>query len=130
MSLQIYSRVTEYMMPFAMIECRSNYKGYANMNGMNDLKNKGVCLRWITNLTPGYLKWCKEFMKLVEVRHIDGIKEAFGIHDDMYYMASAYVLRQGRILPSELIVSNVKEIVQQQQKFNLLWDKVILGNRE
>jgi hypothetical protein len=68
-------------------------------------------------------------MKLVEVPHIDGIKKAFGIHDDMYYMTSANVLRQGRILPSELIVSNVKVIVQQQQIFNLLWGKAILGKQ-
>jgi hypothetical protein len=68
-------------------------------------------------------------MKLVEVLHIDGIKKTLGIHDDMYYMASANVLRQGRILPSELIVSNVKVIVQQQQIFNLLWGKAILGKQ-
>lgn len=65
-------------------------------------------------------------MKIVEVRHIDGIKGAFGVHDNKYYMASANVLRGGKIFPSELIVSNVKVIVQQQQQiFDLLWDKAL-----
>jgi two-component system, OmpR family, sensor histidine kinase VicK len=130
-SLQIYSRITEYM--DAICDDRGvevTIKATPIWNGMNDLKNKGVHLRWITNITPDNLKWCKEFMKLVEVRHIDGIKGAFGIHDNMYYMASANVLRQGRIFPSELIVSNVKVIVQQQQQiFNLLWDKAIPGKQ-
>ncbi len=121
-SLQVYSRITEYM--DAICHDRGvevTIKATSIWNGMNDLKNKGVRLRWITNITPDNLKWCKEFMKLVGVRHIDGIKGAFGIHDNMYYMASANVLRQGIIFPSELIVSNVKVIVQQQQQiFNLL----------
>ncbi|WP_458746398.1 hypothetical protein [Candidatus Nitrosocosmicus sp. T] len=130
-SLQIYSRITEYM--DTICDDRGvevTIKATPIWNGMNDLKNKGVRLRWITNITPDNLKWCKEFMKLVEVRHIDGIKGAFGILDNMYYIASANVLRQGRIFPSELIVSNVKVIVQQQQQiFNLLWDKAIPGKQ-
>lgn len=95
-------------------------------NGMNILKSKGVHLRWITNITSENLTWCKEFMKIVEVRHIDGIKGAFGVHDNKYYMASANVVREGKIFPGELIVSNVKVIVQQQQQiFDLLWDKAL-----
>lgn len=95
-------------------------------NGMNLLKNKGVHLRWITNITSENLKWCKEFMKIVEVRHIDGIKGAFGVHDNQYYLASANVLKKGKIFPGELIVSNVRVIVQQQQQiFDLLWDKAL-----
>jgi hypothetical protein len=130
-SLQIYSQITEYMDAICDDSgVEVTIKATPIWNGMNDLKNKGVRLRWITNITQDNLKWCKEFMKLVEVRHIDGIKGAFGIHDNMYYMASANVLRQGRIFPSELIVSNVKVIVQQQQQiFNLLWDKAIPGKQ-
>ena len=61
------------------------------------LKSKGVKLRWITDITKENLHWCKKFMKIVEVRHIDGIKGAFGIHDSSYYLASANVVRRGKI---------------------------------
>jgi hypothetical protein len=41
-------------------------------------------------------------------------------------LASANVTREGKTFPGELIVSNVKVIVQQQQQiFSLLWQKAI-----
>lgn len=93
---------------------------------MNLLRSKGVKIRWITDITKENLDWCKEFVKIVEVRHIDGITSAFGIHNNSYYLASTNVLRRGEIFPAELIIGNVKVIVQQQQQiFNLLWDKAI-----
>jgi|tagenome__1003787_1003787.scaffolds.fasta_scaffold9032822_1 hypothetical protein len=54
-------------------------------------------------------------MRISEMRHLDNIKGAFGIHDGKYYLASANVTKQGRIFPGELIISNVKVIVEQQQ---------------
>jgi two-component system sensor histidine kinase VicK len=95
-------------------------------DGMHVLKSKGVKLRWITDITEENLDWCKEFMKIVEIRHLDKIEGAFGIHDRKYYLASANVTREGKTFPGELIVSNVRVIVQQQQQiFSLLWDKAI-----
>jgi two-component system, OmpR family, sensor histidine kinase VicK len=95
-------------------------------DGMHVLKSRGVKLRWITDITEENLDWCKEFMKIVEIRHLDKIEGAFGIHDGKYYLASANVTREGKTFPGELIVSNVGVIVQQQQQiFSLLWDKAI-----
>jgi two-component system, OmpR family, sensor histidine kinase VicK len=95
-------------------------------DGMHVLKSRGVKLRWITDITEENLDWCKEFMKIVEIRHLDKIEGAFGIHDRKYYLASANVTREGKTFPGELIVSNVGVIVQQQQQiFSLLWDKAI-----
>jgi hypothetical protein len=94
--------------------------------GMYVLKNRGVKLRWITDITKENLDWCKDFMKIVELRHLDRIEGAFGIHDGIYYMASANVTREGKTFPGELIVSSIKVIVQQQQQiFSLIWDKAI-----
>jgi signal transduction histidine kinase len=94
--------------------------------GLMTLKNKGVKIRWITDITKENLKWCREVMRISEMRHLDNIKGAFGIHDGKYYLASANVTKQGRIFPGELIISNVKVVVEQQQQvFNLLWDKAI-----
>jgi two-component system sensor histidine kinase VicK len=95
-------------------------------DGMHVLKSSGVKLRWITDITKENLDWCKEFMKIVELRHLDKIEGAFGIHDGKYYLASANVTREGKTFPGELIVSNVGVIVQQQQQiFSLLWEKAI-----
>jgi len=97
--------------------------------GTNALKNRGIKIRWITDITKDNLDYCKEFMKVAEVRHLDGIKGAFGVLDRKCYLASANVTKVGRTYPGELIVSNVMAIIQQQQQiFNLLWDKAIPSN--
>ena len=126
-SLQIYSQMTDYMNAICDnkgVQVTINTKPI--WEGMHILNNRGIKLKWITDITKENLEWCKEFMKIVEVRHLDRIEGAFGIHDGKYYMASANVTREGRTFPGELIVSNVKVIVQQQQQiFSLLWDKAI-----
>ncbi len=67
-TLQIYSRLTEYM---DAICDESGPEVAINLapiwNGMKVLKHKGVCLRWITNITQDNLKWCKEFMKYLPI---------------------------------------------------------------
>ena len=60
----------------------------------------------------------------VELRHISGIKGNFAISDDREYIASA-VLHESKLL-TEIIHSNVKEIVDQNQLvFETLWKKAI-----
>jgi two-component system, OmpR family, sensor histidine kinase VicK len=82
-------------------------------------------MRWISEITKENLPFCKELMRIAELRHLDAIKGAFGIHDGIEYRASANVKKGGQ-LPAELITSNVTEIVQQQQQvFDILWDKAI-----
>jgi two-component system, OmpR family, sensor histidine kinase VicK len=88
-------------------------------------KQRGARLRWITDITKENLSDCKKLMRIAEVRHLDEITGAFGIHDGIKYRASANVKELGQ-LPEELILSNVKVLVQQQQQvFNILWDKAI-----
>ena len=126
-TLRIYTQMSKYM------DTVSDDKGVQvtiNIKPIWEailvLKNKGVKLRWITNITGENLDWCKKFMIIAEVRHLDRIEGAFGILDGKYYLASANVTKEGKTFPGELIVSNVKVIVQQQQQiFSLLWDKAI-----
>jgi hypothetical protein len=126
-TLRIYSQMSEYMNTV----CDKNgvqvtIKTEPIWEGIRALRNRGVVLRWITDITEENLGWCKEFMKIVEVRHLDKVEGAFGILDGKYYLASANVTREGKTFPGELIVSNVKIIVQQQQQiFSLLWQKAI-----
>src|SRR5918994_2600772 len=130
-SLRIYTQMSEYMNAICDdmgVQVTINTKPI--WEGMHILKRRGVELRWITNITKENLDWCKEFMKIVDIRHLDKIEGAFGIHDGLYYLASANVTKEGKTFPGELIVSNVKVIVQQQQQiFSLLWDKAIPANQ-
>ncbi len=89
-----------------------------------ELKNRGVRLRFITVITKDNLNYSKELMKIVELRHLDGIKGNFGIADGKDYDGSASV-KEGEP-PIELIRSNVKTFVEQQQfLFETLWSKAI-----
>ncbi|MDQ6722700.1 MAG: hypothetical protein M3Z01_00315, partial [Thermoproteota archaeon] len=76
--------------------------------GIIALKNRGAKIRWISDITEENLHYCREIMSVAEIRHLDGIKGAFGVHDEKYYYASANVIKEGRTLPGELITSTVK----------------------
>ena len=63
-------------------------------------------------------------MKITDLRHLYGIKGNFGIADGKDYGGSASV-KEGQP-PIELIRSNVKTFVEQQQfLFETLWSKAI-----
>ena len=85
------------------------------------LKKKGIKLQFITEITKDNVNYCKDLLKITELRHLDGIKENFGIADGRYYWDSTSI-KEGQ--PSvELIQSNIKSFVDQQQFFfQDLWD--------
>jgi len=89
-----------------------------------DAKNRDVKLRYITEITTENMSYCKELMKITEVRHLDGIKGNFMVSDKEYLAPAA---SQGiSYLASQIISSNVKEIVEHQQYiFDTLWNKAI-----
>src|SRR5919202_1835774 len=91
------------------------------------LKNREVRIRFITEITKENLPYSKELMKIVELRHLDGIKGNFGISDGingMEYRASPTSKKEET--PSEYIISNVRSLVEQQQYFfDMLWSKAI-----
>ena len=78
-----------------------------------NLKNRGIKLRFITEITKENISYCKELMEITELRHLDGVKGNFGIADGKDYGGSASV-KEGHP-PVELIRSNVKTFVDQQQ---------------
>jgi signal transduction histidine kinase len=90
-----------------------------------EAKNKGVQLRYLTEITNDNLSSCKEIMKIVdELRHLDGIKGNFMISESEYLAPTA---SQEETQPAPIIiVSNVKEIVEHQQYvFDTFWNKAI-----
>ncbi len=89
-------------------------------------KSTSVQMRIVTDITSDNMGYCKQISKKngVELRHISGIKGNFAISDDIEYIASA-VLHESKLL-TEIIHSNVKEIVDQNQLvFETLWKKAI-----
>lgn len=92
-------------------------------NAYYDLKRRGVEVRWVTEITKENLSYCKKIMEFAKLRHLE-VKGNFGIGDGMDYRGSA-TSKLGEP-PSQLIISNVKAFVDQQQYFfNMLWDKAI-----
>ena len=88
------------------------------------LKDRGIRLRFITEITENNISYCKELMKTAELRHLDGIKGNFGIVDEIEYYASAVSPHATPL--SQQVFSNVKEFVEQQQYFfDMLWSKAI-----
>ena len=92
-----------------------------------DLKQRGVKIRLVTEIMKENLLCCKEVLNFAQLRHLEGIKANFAIHDRIEYTASAS-LNEGKSAPlmPRLIYSNVKEIVElHQYLFETLWDKAI-----
>ncbi|MBV9176412.1 MAG: hypothetical protein JO297_05190 [Nitrososphaeraceae archaeon] len=51
-------------------------------NAIIDMKNRGVKIRFITEITHDNIQYCKELMKIAEVRHLDEVKGNFGVGGD------------------------------------------------
>ena len=84
------------------------------------LRQRGTRVRYIVEITPDNLGYCKQMTEFVELRHLNDIKGNFGIADGNDYFASA-VLEQSKPI-MQLIHSNAKQIVQQHQYlFRTLW---------
>ncbi|MDQ3838469.1 MAG: ATP-binding protein, partial [Thermoproteota archaeon] len=83
----------------------------------------GAKFRYITEIKKDNIKHCKELMKIGQVRHIDGIRTNFVVTDTEY--TSSAIVQQVHAHP-EIVYSNVKSIVEQQQYlFENLWNKAI-----
>ena len=88
------------------------------------LQSRGIKVRIITEITLENSRYCKELIKLCELRHLDEIKGNFGIGDGIYYRASAKSTESAP--PPLLICSTLKALAEQQQYFfDMLWQKAI-----
>ena len=108
------------------------------MMGVDAIKNerlkanrRGVNFRYITEVTKDNISYCKELSEFAEVRHLNGVKGNFEISRIRIkgewkgeYIATATLQEAEPV--TQLIYSNVKEIVEQEQfVFDTLWDKAI-----
>src|ERR671918_2796968 len=86
-----------------------------------NMKSRGVKIRWITDITKDNLTHCKDLMQYAEVRHISSLNGNFRVSEAEYIAATT--TNEGFSIP-KLNYSNSKEIVGQQQYiFEALWAK-------
>ena len=83
--------------------------------------------RYITEVRNDNMSYCKELMKVSQIRHLDGIKTNFVVTDTEY--TSSAIMQEGHLHP-EIVYSNVRSIVEQQRYlFEHLWNKAIPAER-
>jgi hypothetical protein len=89
------------------------------------LTKRGIRVRFLAEITKENLVYSKELMKFAELRHLDNIKfGGFGIFDGTKYRCSPTSKGEGS--PPEFIMSNVKELVEEQTfVFDTLWSRAI-----
>ena len=89
-----------------------------------ELRNRGVKLRTITEITPKNIAYCKRMVERMELRHLDAIRGNFSISDKKTYRGSA-TMHEGEP-PTEGVRSTTRVFVEQQQYFfETLWNKAI-----
>ena len=98
-------------------------------NGYDNIRRRGGKIRAFTEITKENIKYCKELMTLVdELRHLDGVKGGMAVSESEY-MATT-ILEESKPL-TEVIYSNVKEVVEQGQYiFDTLWRSAILAEQK
>jgi two-component system sensor histidine kinase VicK len=89
-----------------------------------EMKKRGIRIRFIAEITKDNIEYCKELMKICELRHLDEVKGNFGIADGIYYTAGAKTVQSSP--PPLLISSTLRAFVEQQEYFfEMLWKKAI-----
>src|ERR671921_1349627 len=88
-----------------------------------DMKSRGIKIRWVTDITKDNLTHCKDLMQYAEVRYISYVNENFRVSETEYIAATT---TNGGFPIPKLNYSNSKQIVGQQQYiFEALWAKAV-----
>jgi two-component system, OmpR family, sensor histidine kinase VicK len=120
---ETFDNCIDYAGPSALVETKAMWEGVVK------LRNSGVKVRFITEITKGNIAYCKQIMEIAELRHLEGVKGNFGIVDKTHYGGIAKV--QENLPLSEWIHSTVKSFIEQQQYFfDMLWSKAISAEQK
>src|SRR5919198_3023528 len=84
-------------------------------NGLLQLKEKGVKIRGVTEITSDNISYCKKLSEVCELRHLDGVRTNFGIADGKEALLHG-VSQEANPL-SQAIVTSVKGLVQESSKY-------------
>ena len=95
-----------------------------------DARERGVNLRYITEITVDNLSYCKELLDIVgELKHLDGVKNNFMMSEGEYL--APLIADDKQTIASELVYSNVAQVVEQGQYiFDTLWSKAIPASQK
>jgi two-component system, OmpR family, sensor histidine kinase VicK len=110
----------DYTRPSLIFEIAALKKAFV------DAKNRGIKLRYVTEITGDNVSYCKELINTINIdlRHVDGIKGNFYVSENEY-VAPATFHHKGKPA-SHIIYSNVMEIVDHQQYvFESFWTRAI-----
>ena len=91
-----------------------------------DAMNRGVKLRYVTEINENNVKDCKDLINIVdELRHLEGIKGNFYVNETEY-IAPATLHENGKPA-SQIPYSSVNEIVEHHKHyvFDTLWSRAI-----
>jgi two-component system, OmpR family, sensor histidine kinase VicK len=89
-----------------------------------DFVRRGGKIRIVTEITNENISLCKELMDLVDIRHLDGIVNNFGVSEKECFIGIAG--RDRNQEQQHTIYSNVKSYVEAQQSiFQTIWDRAI-----
>jgi two-component system, OmpR family, sensor histidine kinase VicK len=67
-------------------EIRTHVMHQWHMDGLSELRRKGVKVRVVTQVTHDNLPFCKIYAEAVGLRHINGIQSSFGISDGKWLL--------------------------------------------
>jgi hypothetical protein len=80
-------------------------------------------IRYITEVTKENIDYCKQLMKAVDLRHIEGPRGVFRVNETEYHYNA--VLDESRHI-AVVIRSNLRQIVTQQLAvFEILWNRAV-----
>src|SRR5215469_16412585 len=92
-----------------------------------EAKARATRLRFITEITKEDIAYTKDFMEIVELRHLDGVKGNFGVSDSEYIAISTTDVslseKHSTTIPHAVYSNVIEDIQQQQYVFKILWDK-------
>jgi two-component system sensor histidine kinase VicK len=112
-----YDVCADSTVPSLIIKYETLRKSYV------EFVTRGGHIRFITEITKENLSYCKEIMKLVELRHIEGIKGIVRMNEKEFQSNLAV---QESKLTSILFRSTVEEVVKVQQcVYDSLWKLAI-----
>lgn len=86
-------------------------------------RDRGVQIRFITEITKDNVSAVKENMKFGELRHLDNIDGNFGVSEHTYFAAPSW---NKRTMQGHHISSNSRLIIDQGRRFfETLWEKAV-----
>ena len=116
-----YNAYTDSKGPALVIKIKRIRESYI------EFVKRGGHIRFITEITRENVDYCKEIMKLAELRHIEGIKGIVRINEKGYQSNLAV---QESKLASILFHSTLKEVIQTQQNlYDNLWKTAVPAER-